>query len=99
MMGEVLADLAKYEEALEQQKQYLSMSRQLQDSMMEQRALATLGRTYLCVAEADPEFYSKSIKYFEKAKMALSKNKIDMKERSSMMGTAMEASTSQQPTL
>ena len=93
MMGETLADLARYKEALEQQKQYLAMSTQLQDPVMEQRALATLGRTFLYIAESDSDAYNKSIKYFSKALKSVSKipkKGIDAKERASMTGRALE---------
>jgi len=93
MMGETLADLARYKEALEQQKQYLAMSRQLQDPVMEQRALATLGRTFLYIAETDTDAYDKSIKYFSNALKSVSKipkKDIDAKERASMTGRALE---------
>ena len=72
MMGEALADLAKYKEALDHQKQYLAMSKQLQDKVMEQRALATLGRTFLYIAESDKDAYSKALKYFNKCLHAVS---------------------------
>ena len=78
-MGEVLADLTKYKEALEQQKQYLAMSRQLQDAVMEQRALATLGRTYMYIAETDQDAYSKARKYLSKCLQAVSR--ISRKDR------------------
>jgi len=93
MMGETLADLARYKEALEQQKQYLAMSRQLQDPVMEQRALATLGRTFLYIAETDKDAYNKSIKYFSNALKSVSKipkKDIEPKERASMTGRALE---------
>ena len=73
-----MADLARYKEALEQQKQYLAMSKQLQDSVLEQRALATLGRTFLYMAETDSENYEKSIKYFSRALQAV--NRISKKD-------------------
>ena len=88
-MGEVLADLTKYMEALEQQKQYLAMSRQLQDAVMEQIALATLGRTYKDIAETDKDAYRRSLNYLTKC-LQVSKKDIDTKERSSMTGRAEE---------
>ena len=85
--------MAKYKEALEEQKQYLAMSRQLQDPVMEQRALATLGRTFLYIAETDTDAYNKSIKYFSNALKSVSKipkKDIDAKERAIMTARALE---------
>ena len=52
-IGECLSEyLSEYELALEHQMKHLQMSRQLNDFTEEQRALATIGRTYFIWADA-----------------------------------------------
>ncbi|XP_014233563.1 tonsoku-like protein [Trichogramma pretiosum] len=53
MIGEVQAEVGNIEKALEHQKEYLRIAKGLQDLVEEQRAYATLGRTYLFQAERE----------------------------------------------
>lgn len=47
-IGECYADLGKFDQALEYENMYLKISQQEGNQEEIQRALATLGRTYLC---------------------------------------------------
>ena len=52
MIGECLCTLEDYENALNHQKQHLQISKQLDNLVEQQRALATIGRTlFLCSEE------------------------------------------------
>ncbi|XP_068976565.1 tonsoku-like protein isoform X2 [Bombus flavifrons] len=55
MIGEIQASLGNYEEALSHQNLYLEGAKEIQNLLEEQRAYATLGRTYFCWAESQPE--------------------------------------------
>ncbi|CAL4126179.1 unnamed protein product, partial [Meganyctiphanes norvegica] len=50
-MGEVLNEMNRREEAMKHQLKHLELSRLVQDLVEEQRALATVGRTYLLWAD------------------------------------------------
>ncbi|XP_011881347.1 PREDICTED: tonsoku-like protein [Vollenhovia emeryi] len=52
MIGEVHASLGEYEQALVHQNLHLEGARDMRNSIEEQRALATLGRTHFCLAES-----------------------------------------------
>ena len=49
-IGECYCALNNFDAALEHQKHHLLLSRQLKNAVEEQRAQATIGRTYLCKA-------------------------------------------------
>nr|XP_032637795.1 tonsoku-like protein isoform X1 [Chelonoidis abingdonii] len=51
-IGERLAELENYEAALKHQHQHLELARTLSDHTEQQRAWATIGRTYMFVAES-----------------------------------------------
>ncbi|XP_047113180.1 tonsoku-like protein isoform X1 [Schistocerca piceifrons] len=52
MIGEVYGNMGEYEKALEHQNKHLEMAKDLNDQIEEQRALATIGRTFFCMAES-----------------------------------------------
>lgn len=52
MIGEVYASLEDYEQALMHQNLHLEGARDVKNLIEEQRAFATLGRTYFCLAES-----------------------------------------------
>lgn len=52
MIGEVYASLEDYEQALKHQNLHLEGAKDMKNSIEEQRAFATLGRTYFCLAES-----------------------------------------------
>lgn len=52
MIGEVYADLGDYEQALLHQNLHLEDAKEMKNSIEEQRAFATLGRTYFRLAES-----------------------------------------------
>ncbi|XP_034173981.2 tonsoku-like protein [Osmia lignaria lignaria] len=60
MIGEIYANLGTYEEALKHQNLYLEGAKEIKNLLEEQRAYATLGRTYFCWAESLPEVENKS---------------------------------------
>ncbi|KAM9257796.1 tonsoku-like protein [Morus bassanus] len=51
-IGERLAELENYEAALKHQRQHLELARSLSDDTEQQRAWATIGRTYMFVADS-----------------------------------------------
>ncbi|XP_059704608.1 tonsoku-like protein [Haemorhous mexicanus] len=51
-VGESLAELQRFQQALEHQLQHLSLARSLDDAVEQQRAWATIGRTFLFMAES-----------------------------------------------
>ncbi|XP_074713993.1 tonsoku-like protein isoform X2 [Strix uralensis] len=51
-VGERLAELERYEAALKHQRQHLELARSLADDTEQQRAWATIGRTFMFVAES-----------------------------------------------
>ncbi|XP_062424560.1 tonsoku-like protein [Rhea pennata] len=53
-IGERLAELESYEAALKHQRQHLELARSLSDHTEQQRAWATIGRTYMFVADSRP---------------------------------------------
>ncbi|KAG5308555.1 TONSL protein, partial [Pseudoatta argentina] len=52
MIGEIYANLEDYEQALKHQNLHLEGAKDMKNSIEEQRAFATLGRTYFCLAES-----------------------------------------------
>ncbi|NWR56076.1 TONSL protein, partial [Bucorvus abyssinicus] len=54
-VGERLAELENYEAALKHQRQHLELARSLGDDTEQQRAWATIGRTYMFMADAPAE--------------------------------------------
>ncbi|XP_012271761.1 tonsoku-like protein [Orussus abietinus] len=82
MIGEAYASLGEYEQALAHQNLHLEGAHEVENLLEEQRAYATLGRTYFCLAEALPENSPKRDKALADAKKAYSKsirlcNKLD----------------------
>ncbi|OAD56028.1 Tonsoku-like protein [Eufriesea mexicana] len=59
MIGEMHANLGTYEEALKHQNLYLERAKEIKNLLEEQRAYATLGRTYFCWVESLPEKFEK----------------------------------------
>ncbi|GAB1610965.1 hypothetical protein Ahia01_001383400, partial [Argonauta hians] len=55
LLSECHCDLGDTSKAIQLQKRYLSLARSLNNSVEEQRAWATIGRTYLFEAEADSD--------------------------------------------
>lgn len=56
MIGECLCALEDYENALNHQRQHLHLSKQLDNLVEQQRALATIGRTlFLCSEQKDSQ--------------------------------------------
>ncbi|XP_029441673.1 tonsoku-like protein, partial [Rhinatrema bivittatum] len=51
-IGECFAELGNYEAALKHQRRHLDLARSVSDDIEEQRALATIGRTYLYMHES-----------------------------------------------
>lgn len=62
MIGEVYANLGDYEQALIHQNLHLKGAKDMKNSIEEQRAFATLGRIYFCLAES---LSDQSAKYAE----------------------------------
>ncbi|PSN40124.1 Tonsoku-like protein [Blattella germanica] len=52
MIGEVFSSMEDYEKALKHQVKHLELAREEGSEVEEQRALATIGRTYFCQAES-----------------------------------------------
>ncbi|XP_060099031.1 tonsoku-like protein [Heteronotia binoei] len=52
-IGECLAELESYEAALKHQRRHLELAQSLRNHIEQQRAWATLGRTYMFMAESD----------------------------------------------
>ena len=93
MIGEVLVEQGKFSEALEHHTQYLDMARSLKNAVTEQRALATLGWTYLTMSQSDPANLQKALKYSAKCLKAVSRipsKDVEKGERSQMTGRAQE---------
>ncbi|XP_076171863.1 tonsoku-like protein isoform X2 [Ptiloglossa arizonensis] len=74
MIGETHANFGSYEEALEHQNQYLEGAKEISNLLEEQRAYATLGRTYFCWAESLAEKSEKKITVLISAKKAYVKS-------------------------
>ncbi|XP_048338544.1 tonsoku-like protein [Sphaerodactylus townsendi] len=53
-IGERLAELESYEAALKHQRRHLELAQSLHNHVEQQRAWATLGRTYMFMADSDP---------------------------------------------
>ncbi|KZS08230.1 Tonsoku protein [Daphnia magna] len=51
-IGEALNELGQYENALKHQQNYLALAKSVDNKLEIQRALATIGRTHFCHAEA-----------------------------------------------
>ncbi|XP_053105913.1 tonsoku-like protein [Hemicordylus capensis] len=66
-IGECLAELESYEAALKHQRRHLELARSLANRIEQQRAWATIGRTYMFMAESDQS--SKALQEAEKAFM------------------------------
>lgn len=54
-VGERLAELERYEAALEHQREHLELARALADPTEQQRAWATIGRTYMLMGDSREE--------------------------------------------
>ncbi|XP_046384165.1 tonsoku-like protein [Ischnura elegans] len=52
MVGEIYCDIGDFKQALKHQEKHLEIARKEGSEVEEQRALANLGRTYFCMAEA-----------------------------------------------
>ena len=93
MIGEVLVEKGKFTEALEHHTQYLDMATTLRNAVTEQRALATLGWTYLTMSQSDPAHLEKALKYSAKCLKAVARipsKDVEKGERSQMTGRAQE---------
>ncbi|KAL1130615.1 hypothetical protein AAG570_011857 [Ranatra chinensis] len=55
MIGEVYCEKGQFEKAIKHQMIHLNISREVNDSVEEQRALATLGRTFFLQSESFPQ--------------------------------------------
>ncbi|KAM3840983.1 tonsoku-like protein [Vipera latastei] len=53
-IGECLAELENYEAALKHQRRHLELASSVSNGVEEQRAWATIGRTYMFMAESEP---------------------------------------------
>ncbi|XP_059827541.1 tonsoku-like protein isoform X2 [Hypanus sabinus] len=79
-IGECLAELGSYSDALEHQRKHLQLAQQVANHVEEQRAWATIGRTYLFIYETDQE--SESLQEAENAfqkSLAIVDNKLEGK--------------------
>ncbi|XP_076682263.1 tonsoku-like protein isoform X2 [Andrena cerasifolii] len=74
MIGEIYANLGTYEEALKHQNHYLEGAKEIQNLVEEQRAYATLGRTYFCWAESLAEKSEKKSEALASARKAYMKS-------------------------
>ena len=93
MIGEVLVEQGKFAEALEHHTQYLDMARSLRNAVTEQRALATLGWTYLTMSQSEPANLQYALKYTAKCLKAVSRipsKDVEKRERYRMTGRAQE---------
>lgn len=70
MIGEVHASLGDYEQALIHQNLHLEGARDMKNLIEEQRAFATLGRTYFCLAESLTDHLQKRDEALANAKLA-----------------------------
>ncbi|XP_029178844.1 tonsoku-like protein isoform X2 [Nylanderia fulva] len=70
MIGEVHASLGDYERALIHQNLHLEGARDMKNLIEEQRAFATLGRTYFCLAESLSDHSQKRDEALVNAKQA-----------------------------
>ncbi|XP_076222152.1 tonsoku-like protein isoform X2 [Nomia melanderi] len=74
MIGEIQAILGIYEEALKHQNHYLEGAKEMNNLLEEQRAYATLGRTYFCWGESLPENSENRVDIFLNARKAYMKS-------------------------
>ncbi|KZC13712.1 Tonsoku-like protein, partial [Dufourea novaeangliae] len=74
MIGEILVNLGIYEEALKHQNHYLEGAKEINNLLEEQRAYATLGRTYFCWGESLHENSEKKIEALTNARKAYVKS-------------------------
>lgn len=70
MIGEVHASQGDYEQALIHQNLHLEGAREMKNLIEEQRAFATLGRTYFCLAESLSDHSQKRKEALTNSKMA-----------------------------
>ncbi|XP_050465213.1 tonsoku-like protein [Cataglyphis hispanica] len=94
MIGEVHASWGDYERALIHQNLHLEGARDIKNLIEEQRAFATLGRTYFCLAESLTDHLQKRDEALANAKLAymnsmelcdkLTGNEIKLQERTLM---------------
>ncbi|CAL7939632.1 unnamed protein product [Xylocopa violacea] len=74
MIGEMHVNLCSYEEALKHQNLYLEGAKEIANALEEQRAYATLGRTYFCWAESLPEASERRTEVLTSARKAYMKS-------------------------
>lgn len=74
MIGEIHVNIGTYEEALNHQNLYLEGAKDIKNLLEEQRAYATLGRTYFCWAESLPEKSEKKIDILTNARKVYMKS-------------------------
>ncbi|XP_017881468.1 tonsoku-like protein [Ceratina calcarata] len=74
MIGETHVNLGNYEDALDHQNLYLEGAKETENLLEEQRAYATLGRTYFCWAESLSEDSEKRPDALRSAKKAYMKS-------------------------
>ena len=93
MVGEVYVEKGEYPKGLKYNEEYLRRSRNLQDSVLEQRALANLGWTYYTMAISDKKMFSQALRHFKRSLKAVGKicsTILSKKELSEMRGRALE---------
>ncbi|XP_034939798.1 tonsoku-like protein [Chelonus insularis] len=74
MIGEIHTYFGNYEEALSHQTIYLESAKEMDSLVEQQRAYATLGRTYFCLGEASEESSNKRDEALNDAKRAYTKS-------------------------
>ncbi|XP_043479382.1 tonsoku-like protein [Leptopilina heterotoma] len=74
MIGEMYGNLGNYQEALFHQNLHLEGARELENLLEVQRAFATLGRTYFCLAESITEKGDEKEEALKNAKKAYCKS-------------------------
>ena len=94
MIGEVYVEKGEFSKGLKYSEKYRRLVTELQDPVLEQRALATIGWTYYSMAMAgDRGMLERALKYFMKCLSAVAKiptSSLEKKERQEMKGRAME---------
>ena len=64
MIGELYVEKGQYSEALKYTKEYRRRSLQLQDPVLEQRALANLGWIYYTMSVSGKEMFGKALQCY-----------------------------------
>ena len=93
MIGELYVEKGQYSEALKYTKEYRRRSLQLQDPVLEQRALANLGWIYYTMSVSGKEMFGKALHYFTECLRvmdAIPASSLERRERQEMQGRALE---------